>query len=57
MTRNSWTIARNFNAATDEIGRAINPKFQSLWVYITVNQKDNLEIIWKLLIKSPFLLC
>jgi len=33
MTRNSRTIARNFNAVMDEIGRAIIPKSKVLWVY------------------------
>jgi len=34
MTRNSRTIVRNIDAATCETGCAINPKFQSLWVYV-----------------------
>ncbi len=28
----SRSIARNFNSATKKIGRAVTPKFQSLWV-------------------------
>jgi len=50
MTRNSQTIARNFNAATGEIGRAINPKSQSLWVCIAwsiPNSQSNHEISCK----------
>ncbi len=34
MTRNSRSIARSFNAAMEEIGRAVTPKSQSPWVYI-----------------------
>jgi len=34
MTRNSRSIARNFNIAMEEIGRAITPESQSLWVYM-----------------------
>jgi len=34
MTRNSHSIARNFNTAMESIGRAIRPKSQSLRVYI-----------------------
>jgi len=33
MTRNSRSIARNFNAAMEQTGRAIRPKSQSPWVY------------------------
>jgi len=39
MTRNSWTIARNFNVVMDEIGRAIIPKSKALWVYIRFSHK------------------
>jgi len=34
ITRNSRSIARNFNAAMESIGRTIRPKSQTLWVYI-----------------------
>ena len=34
MMRNSRSIARNFNIAMEEIGRAITPESQSLWVYM-----------------------
>jgi len=34
MTHNSRSIARNFNAAMEKIGRAIRPKSQSPWVYL-----------------------
>jgi len=37
MTRNSRSIARNFNAAMEQTGRAIRPKSQSPWVYNILN--------------------
>jgi len=40
MTRNSRSIARNFNAAMEQIGRAIRPKYQTPRVYVPQVQKS-----------------
>jgi len=37
MTRNSWTIARNFNAVVEFKWCAIRPNFITLLVYIEIN--------------------
>ncbi len=41
MARNSHSIARHFNTAMESIGRAVRPKSQSLWVYISEWQPVN----------------
>jgi len=59
ITRNSLgSIARNFNAVMESIGRAIRPKFQSLRVYVkpysppmhtaSKNQFTEISIIYKI---------